>query len=399
LRKRWQFITEVNNMVLTGRNLFFIKTLSIIFIILIATIAVTWYLWTADTAYLDETSLKDDESKNMGSWDFYSGNYSNKSLIGNSLPGTWRPYLADSPWNTVISDTALIHPDSEKLMAVVIEEASHLRLVKYYNSPIWVVNSKNMPKYRVNSKKIFDWWDKDKDNWTDVEIPISPIMWTEGTEDGHMTIIDPFIMTAWEMSRFKWKKTAKGFIPTSTTFNVWDLKGKGYAEPLEGKRWHQRGGRGSGFPILAGLIRPEELAQGEIRHALMFNFSKVRQSENGDNELFISPPASRSDGDFIGDQYLIEGMRLQLNPALTDADFNRWGLNREGKIIAKALQRYGMYLGDSGGAMSLGIQQLAKTKKENLKKWDILFPGLYRSVKKIPTRELRVIFTALPRDE
>ena len=395
-----------------SRTSFFVKTFIIIGLTFSCLIGIAWYFLVADHTFEIIDELKptiqaktvriennDLVIQKLGDWDFYQGDFSDKNIIGQSLPATWRPYSANSPWNTPIKKDAQLYHNSNKLIATAVEEASHLRLVKYYNSPIWVVNSKKMPQLRVSSKRIFDTWDKDRDNWTDIEIPIDPRMWSEGTEDGHMIIVDPFTMTAWEMSRFKWKKTVNGFIPTSTTFNVWDLKGKGYAEPLEGERWRMRGGRGSGFPILAGLIRPEELKNGEIRHALFFNYSKVRKSPNGDKEMFISPPASRGDGDTIGEQYLIEGMRLQLNPKLTDENFEQWGLNREGKIIARALQKYGMYLGDSGGAMSIGIQQLAKTKGENMKKWNTLFPDLYRTVANIPTRELRVIYTNFPREE
>jgi len=331
-------------------------------------------------------------------WDFYPGDYSQQGIIGNSLPGSWRPYLANSPWNTPITADALTHPNSKRIINFAQQQAPYLRLVKIYNSPIWVVNSDNMPKQKIKSMKIFDTWDQDRDNWTDINVPITPEMWGEPTKDGHMIIIDPFKMKAWEMSRFKWINSPHGKIPRSSTFNVWDLNAKGYANPLEGKRWHQRGGRGSGFPVLAGLIRPEELKQGEIRHALMFNFTPTRKGQ-GDKELFIAPPACRSDGQGEGGQYPIQGMRFQLNPELGDADFERWGLSREGKIIAIALQQYGMYLADDGGEMSIGVQLLEPSQMGNLRRWEQLFPGLYRSVKRIPTAALRVVFTGFAREE
>lgn len=344
---------------------------------------------------LPVSEAKADSAVSLGNWDFYPGDYANKGLIGMSLPGNWRPYSDSSPWNTPISDDAIVHPDSAKIINVLEEEAKTIRFVNAYSSPIWVVNSANTSQYKVKSDKIFDFWDKDLDGWSDEPIPIDRSMWGESTPDGHIVIIDPFKMLAWEMSRFKWDNSGAIPVPTATTFNVWDLKGPGHALPLEGKRWHERGGRGSGFPVLAGLIRPEELAAGEIRHALMFNFSKNRKGK-GDEEVFIAPPAVRSDGQFTGDQYPIQGMRFQLNPELTDADFNAWGLTKEAKVVARALQRYGMFLGDDGGAMSIGVQLLASDQQAHLDNWEKQFPGLYHSIKGIPTHQFRLIYTGSP---
>jgi len=211
-------------------------------------------------------------------------------------------------------------------------------------------------------------------------------MFGENTPDGHISIVDPFKKLAWEMSRYT--GIVNGVIDCST-FNIWDLTGKGVGDGNEGVRWRARGGRGSGFPIIAGLIRPEELAAGEIRHALIFTFSKNRRGQ-------YLPPAARTDGKFAGSQYPMEGMLLQLDPALTDSDFDRWGLNREGKILARALQRYGMYNGDNGGAMALQVQLLHSSKREHRAIWESRFSGFYKNVKKIPTDRFRVIYTGEP---
>ena len=123
-------------------------------------------------------------------------------------------------------------------------------------------------------------------------------------------------------------------------------------------------------------------------------FSKNRMADDGGN-IFL-PPAVRSDGKFKGAQYPVEGMRFQLNPRFTRKDFVRWGLTKEGQVLAKALQEYGMYLGDNGGAMALQPQLLGPTEKENRKKWDKRIPGFYKTVMKIPVDHLRVVYTGKP---
>lgn len=323
---------------------------------------------------------------------FFPGDYSKHKIIGNSLPGAWRPFSDKSPWNTPVPDNALTHPDSKKVMSFVLTQAKNIRLARIYVVPVWVVNSKNMPHVKVKSKHIFDTWDKDRKGWSDDGIPVTRDMWAEPTDDGHLSIVDPFKMTAWEFSRFGWLPDNK--TPKSTTFNIWDLKGDGFGNPFEGKRWQTRGGRGSGFPLIAGMIRPEELAAGEIRHAMVFTFPMNRQADDG-SDIFLLP-ACRSDGKYKGSQYPIEGMRFQLNPLLTEKDFDKWGLNREGKIVARALQKYGMYLGDNGGAMALQVQLLGQTEAEHLRRWEELFPGFYKNVARIPTDRFRIVYTGEP---
>lgn len=318
--------------------------------------------------------------------------YSNSGVIGNNLPGSWRPFNDDSPWNTPIAADAKTHPLSEHILATMQQERDHLALINTYLAPIWVVNSKNLSKVRVRSDRIFDEWDQDRDGWTDDGAPVTRDMWAEPTGDGQICIVDPFQSLLWDISTFRWPDPEP--FPMATTFDIWDLKGSGVADPPADTNWVLRGGRGSGFPGIAGLIRPEELEAGEIRHSLCFSFNKNRQHESGAN-IFL-PPACRSDGRHVGSQYPIEGMRFQLDPKLTKDDFDSWGLNREGLILAKALQEYGMYLGLSGGAMKIEVQQLGPTTEQNRQEWENRFPGFYENVERIPSSAFRVIDTGEP---
>jgi len=314
-------------------------------------------------------------------------------ILGQSLPGAWRPFSDDSPWNTPIPDQAPIHPMSETLIRTMELESSHLALIHTYLTPIWVVDSDKMPLVRVRSDRIFDTWDKDGDGWSDVGAPLTPSMWGEPTGDGQICVVDPRKNLLWDISSYRWSRT--GAYPVATTFDVWDLKGSGVADPPEGTRWVLRGGRGSGFSALAGMLRPEELQTGEVRHALVFSFNKIRMDVSGAH-IFL-PPACRSDGRAIGLQYPIMGMRLQLDPSLGEDDFDRWGLNREGRVLARALQKYGMYLGVSGGPMKLEVQLLGPDTRRNRLEWERRFPGFYENVKRIPTRAFRVLDTGKPR--
>jgi hypothetical protein len=126
------------------------------------------------------------------------------------------------------------------------------------------------------------------------------------------------------------------------------------------------GSRGPGMTYLAGLIRPCEIMQGHIDHAIAYAFRSPSS-----NWVY---PASKSDGGKFGDAFpeiagvtkrLPEGARLQLDPTLTD-DFLGPLKDIHGNpcstkdstgawkptpclVIAHALQRYGMIVADHSG--------------------------------------------------
>lgn len=315
--------------------------------------------------------------------EFFDGDFSSVGIIGGSLPGTWRPFSDDSPWNQPIPANATVHPENDQIMSTMVAEARNLRLSNSYMPSLWVVNADNMPFFFAESPYPFDTWDQDRDGRTEAGVPIDATMWPENTSDGHIVIVDPFRKLSWEMS--KYTGIFDGVI-NCTTFNIWDVTGTGVGDPNEGFRWQARGGRGAGFPVIAGLIRPEELEHGVIKHAMVFTFSKNRE------DWFVYP-AARSDGGYPGTQYPMEGMLFQLDPTLTEADFDAWGLTKEAKIVARALQEYGMYNGDNGGAMALQFQLLDPDAAVHAQKLDAMFPGFRNAIKKIPTDRFRVVDT------
>jgi hypothetical protein len=88
----------------------------------------------------------------------------------------------------------------------------------------------------------------------------------------------------------------------------------------------------AGFAALGGAVRPEEIAQGHIDHALAFatpyNLAK-----------HFACPATHTDGNAPAPA-LPEGARIQLDPSY-DVDAQNWP--QWVKIIAHALQTYGAY--------------------------------------------------------
>jgi len=68
-------------------------------------------------------------------------------------------------------------------------------------------------------------------------------------------------------------------------------------------------------------------------------------------------------------------------------------LTREAKVVARAMQEYGMYNGDNGGAMTLQVQLLDEDPDVHAELLDDMFPGFADAIRRIPTNRLRVVDT------
>jgi hypothetical protein len=93
----------------------------------------------------------------------------------------------------------------------------------------------------------------------------------------------------------------------------------------------------AGLPILPGLVRYEEVAAGEIRHALRFTAPQTRRA--------YVWPARHDASPLTGVEYPPMGQRFRLR-----ADFDISGFAPQVQVILRALQEYGMILADNGSA-------------------------------------------------
>jgi hypothetical protein len=92
----------------------------------------------------------------------------------------------------------------------------------------------------------------------------------------------------------------------------------------------------AGLPILPGLVRYDEVASGEIRHAIRFTAKQT----NGDYYVW---PARHKASSLSGAQYPPMGQRFRLR-----ADFDMSGFSPEVQVILQAMKTYGIILADNG---------------------------------------------------
>jgi hypothetical protein len=148
--------------------------------------------------------------------------------------------------------------------------------------------------------------------------------------DGYMAVVDPSTQREWDM----WQATPSGGSWSASAGAALSTTGNGTAP--EGTA----SGDAANFPLLAGIVRPEEILQGHIDHALVFGMPGV-------SDLGHVCPATHNDGSTSDPNALMEGTRLQLDPSVNvdSLPIPAWE-----KTIARAMQNYGMYLRDNGGS-------------------------------------------------
>jgi hypothetical protein len=94
----------------------------------------------------------------------------------------------------------------------------------------------------------------------------------------------------------------------------------------------------AGLPILPGLVRYEEVMNGEIQHALRFTVPQTQRA-------FVWPARHYASA-LTGSEYPPMGQRFRLR-----ADFDTNGYSEEVEVILSALKKYGMILADNGSAL------------------------------------------------
>ena len=254
------------------------------------------------------------------------------------------PYSKTSIWNTPIGPSPKYDMHSAEMVAN-LELSNNGRIItagEAYNYPVYFADEQT-PRWDIPciiNKCTIASSDQDiirTDKVLNVPIPVDA---QPGEDtDARMIIIDTITHTEYNLS--KAQRTETGWVAgTVSIYNIlWD------GTPV------MHSSRGSGIPALAGLLRPWEIRQGRIEHALAFGYTETAQEKC----VF---PASKTDGKSTLPFAIPEGARLQLDPSLTEADFDQMGLDPTAKIIARALQDYGMILVDTSGSFKIYVEDL-----------------------------------------
>jgi hypothetical protein len=100
----------------------------------------------------------------------------------------------------------------------------------------------------------------------------------------------------------------------------------------------------AGLPILAGLVRPGEVENGQVRHAIRATFAETRRA-------YIHP-ATHYASDRCGAALPPMGLRLRLSRRYYQDNLHRFPPGTQSRVIFRALYHYGIINADNGGTGS-----------------------------------------------
>lgn len=280
-----------------------------------------------------------------------------------SAVGIIRPFSDASPWNTPISGLSVDGRspgwmEKVRIRQGVRETATSIttfpRVVNdglYINTKRWTtpvvdedggvattVVCRQLPPYCGDGAKV-----------TSLLIPPSTDPLPQ--YDGWFTVLNRAQGVAYDLWRAR-RGGENGDVISYQFMRKWDLNGPGYQQP------NTVSARGSGLPLFAGLILPEEIKAGRIDHALAISLP-------GPATRKYLQPASSTDGVGSADS-LPEGARIRLKSSIqmkfnacprkikaTTRCFTSRTSRRAAQAIFTALKRYGAIVVDRSAVPTL----------------------------------------------
>jgi hypothetical protein len=244
-------------------------------------------------------------------------------------------FAPDSVWDAPLADGAPLVPGSSGLVAELRRQAglpggTWINTTSY-SVPVYTVG-RDQPRVKVTADTPYP---PLMDAWASVPVPADAQ--PAAGSDAHMAIYQPATDTMWE------------FWAMYHAADGWHAAWGGRMDHVSENPGYFDGSYGAtatGLPLLGGLIRPDEMAAGHIDHALAL---AIPQAERG----AVVWPAQRGDGVATGANAIPEGTRFRIDPAV---DIDALHLQPAARIIAKAIQRYGMIVRDQAGAVVLYAQ-------------------------------------------
>jgi hypothetical protein len=298
------------------------------------------------------------------------------ATTGETVPGTGsavtagsdpvangRLFSADSPWNTS-AEGLPVADESDRMLELATERRAvkevpghegvvtfNRQIVKdglYVNSEEWAplivaANTEDSvaTKFVCRQSKCSS---PDPKVPSTLDIPANTT--PDPRFDGWLSVIDRENGMGYDF----WRARREGDGTISYQFGkAWTLDGPGFSQPVGVDPDRAVGARGSGLPLFAGVIGPEELERGEINHALAISVPGLARRN------FVQP-ASVTDG--VGNRRsLPAGARIRLrgDVAINEKQLRllKGQRRRSADAILTALRTYGAIVVDRSAVPSL----------------------------------------------
>ena len=244
-----------------------------------------------------------------------------QNLTGAPTLGGCPMYPADNFWNTPV-DNLPVHPMSDAwINSIGRDTGFHMDFGsgEWDGGPIGIpynVADVNAPKYT------FDFYYPDESDPGPYPIPDDYLR--EWGSDHHILIVDSSACTLYEI----YDASVDNGHWSGGSGAIWDLR----SNALRPAGWTSADA--AGLPILPGLARYDEIAAGEIHHALRFT------AENTNGYIW---PARHLTSDDNAPEVPPMGARFRLKSSFDISPFPP-----EMQVLLRAMQTYGIVLADNG---------------------------------------------------
>lgn len=256
----------------------------------------------------------------------------NLSLVVSASNSSFHRWYADTSfWNTPIPTNPAIDSNSSAMVAAAV--TPYVAAATFSNSDAWGISYIDATN---TSAKTYTIACTEYCTGDTINFPIPAGAQPTTGSDHHLVVINgtqelDMWLSSYDASTDSWSAGVR-VINDITGWGAYCALGQ-----------HCNGAEASGFALLGGDVRPEEIKQGHIDHALSMITPYTRAG-------YIACPATHTDGAYNDPAAIPEGTRVQLDPSF-NVDAQSWP-DWE-KTIAKALQVYGAYVVDTGGALAV----------------------------------------------
>jgi hypothetical protein len=249
---------------------------------------------------------------------------------GASLNG-FLPFATNSPWNTDIS-SAPVDPSSTAMIGAIgpsIGMHPDFGSGEYQGSNIgipYVIVGGTQPAVSIN----FTAYGSESDPGP-MPVPASAPIEGDPNPSGDQHVLVLSNSTCFLYELYNASRNSDGSWNADSAA-VWDLLSN------EQRPWTWTSADAAGLPIFPGLARYDEVAAGQIQHALRFTLPQ--------SQAAVVPPASHWAATSSSSLAAPMGMRLRLK-----ANYDISSFSTNIKVILTALKKYGMIMADNGSAM------------------------------------------------
>jgi hypothetical protein len=274
---------------------------------------------------------------------------STRQLASASLSPPFRFFSPSSFWNAPPPADAPVDPESPALVAALVAEVGAELVAE--NGPWINTVSYGVPIYTVAmdqptvAVRLASQYAVPALRAALRAVPLPPYAKPAAGSDRHLVVWQPGSDRLWEFWHLQhfssgwqtgWAGAIDGVSANSGAYSS-------AAWPGADRFW---GASATSLSIAGGLISPEELRKGVINHALALTVPAPRAG-------IYASPARRTDGTSSSPVSLPEGAHLRLDP---DLDVSALQLPRVTRLIAKAAQRYGIFVRDKSRTVAFSAQ-------------------------------------------